>query len=82
VQKFNGTARPHHGADIPITIGLNGFTQSKIDFAARYDLILMGRPELKRWAHGQHLYEVLGISSSAEGRQPEHHAACRAPAHP
>ncbi|MFI1133983.1 restriction endonuclease [Streptomyces althioticus] len=26
VQKFNGTARPHHGADIPIMIALNGFT--------------------------------------------------------
>ncbi|MCJ0869605.1 restriction endonuclease [Streptomyces sp. AP-93] len=66
VQKYNGTARPHHGADVPIMIGLNGFTQPAIDFAAHHDLILMGRPELKRWAHGQHLYEVLGISSSAQ----------------
>ncbi|MFD9303757.1 restriction endonuclease [Streptomyces sp. NPDC060048] len=66
VQMFNGTARPHHGADVPIMIGLNGFTQPAIAFAAHHDLILMGRPELKRWAHGQHLYEVLGISSSAQ----------------
>ncbi|WP_371563116.1 restriction endonuclease [Streptomyces canus] len=66
VQKFNGTARLHHGADVPIMIGLNGFTQPAIHFAAHHDLILMGRPELKRWAHGQHLYEVLGIPSTTQ----------------
>ncbi|WP_240509206.1 restriction endonuclease [Streptomyces agglomeratus] len=66
VQKFNGTARLHHGADLPIMIGLNGFTQPAIDFAAHHNLILMGRPELKRWAHGQHLYDVLGIQSTTQ----------------
>ncbi|MDQ0785676.1 restriction endonuclease [Streptomyces sp. B3I8] len=64
VQKFNGTARPHHGADLPIMIALNGFTQPAIDFARHHQLILMGRPELKRWAHGEHLYDVLGIRSA------------------
>ncbi|WP_116209851.1 restriction endonuclease [Streptomyces olivoreticuli] len=66
VQKFNGTARPHHGADLPIMIALNGFTQPAIDFAAYHELILMGRPELKNWAHGQHLYDVLGIQSTTQ----------------
>jgi restriction system protein len=66
VQKFNGTARLHHGADVPIMIGLNGFTQPAVDFAAHHDLILNGRPELKRWAHGQHLYDVLGIPSPTD----------------
>ncbi|OMI33080.1 restriction endonuclease [Streptomyces sparsogenes] len=64
VQKFNGTARLHHGADVPIMIALNGFTQPAVDFAQHHQLILMGRPELKRWAHGQHLYDVLGIPST------------------
>jgi restriction system protein len=64
VQQFNGTARLHHGADVPIMIGLNGFTQPATDFAAHHQLILMGRPELKQWAHGQHLYDVLGIQST------------------
>ncbi|GAB2442583.1 hypothetical protein GCM10027162_41430 [Streptomyces incanus] len=66
VQKFNGTARLHHGADIPLMIGPNGFTQPAVDFAAHHELILMGLPELKRWAHGQHLYEVLGIPSTTQ----------------
>ncbi|MFE4423728.1 restriction endonuclease [Streptomyces sp. NPDC056817] len=63
VQKFNGTARPHHGADVPIMIALNGFTQPAVDFARHHRLILVGRPELKKWAHGQHLYDVIGIQS-------------------
>ncbi|MES4909223.1 MULTISPECIES: restriction endonuclease [unclassified Streptomyces] len=63
VQKFNGTARLHHGADLPIMIALNSFTQPAVDFAQHHQLILMGRPELKKWAHGQHLYDVLGIQS-------------------
>ncbi|MFD8162677.1 restriction endonuclease [Streptomyces malaysiensis] len=64
VQKFNGTARLHHGADLPIMIALNSFTQPAVDFARHHQLILMGRPELKRWAHGQHLYEVLGVQNT------------------
>ncbi|MFE7566098.1 restriction endonuclease [Streptomyces sp. NPDC057539] len=66
VQKFNGTARPHHGADLPIMIALNGFTQPAINFAQHHQLILMGRSELKQWAHGQHLYNVLGVQSATQ----------------
>lgn len=58
-QTFNGTARPEHGADLALMIGLNGFTQPAADFAHRHDLTLIGRHELKRWAHGEHLYSVL-----------------------
>ncbi|WP_184573232.1 restriction endonuclease [Streptomyces zagrosensis] len=64
VQQFNGTARPHHGADIPIMVALNGFTQPAVAFAQRHQLILMGGTELRQWAHGQHLYDVLGIAST------------------
>ncbi|MBG0851137.1 restriction endonuclease [Streptomyces spinoverrucosus] len=66
VQKFNGTARPHHGADLPIMIALNGFTEPVIKFAQHHQLFLMGRSELKEWAHGQHLYDVLGIQSTTQ----------------
>ncbi|MFE8993186.1 restriction endonuclease [Streptomyces collinus] len=41
VQKFTGTAPPHHGADLPIMIALNGFTQPAMDFARHHQLILM-----------------------------------------
>ncbi|MFD4395555.1 restriction endonuclease [Kitasatospora sp. NPDC058478] len=52
IQMFNGTARPEHSADVPVMIGLNGFTAGVREFAARHDLALVGRRTLKRWAHG------------------------------
>ncbi|WP_030267339.1 restriction endonuclease [Streptomyces violens] len=59
IQTFNGTARPEHGADVAIVVGLNGFTKPAADFAGRHGITLVGRQELKRWAHGSHLYAVL-----------------------
>ncbi|MFI9325069.1 restriction endonuclease [Kitasatospora aureofaciens] len=59
VQTFNGTARPEHGADVPVMVGLNGFTADARAFAARHDLILVGRKVLKRWAHGTCLYDAI-----------------------
>ncbi len=59
VQKFNGTARPEHGADVAVIVALNGFTKPATEFAERHDIVLIGRPELKRWAHGEHLYAVV-----------------------
>ncbi len=59
LQKFNGTAVPEHHADIAVIVALNGFTRPAVDFAQRHDIVLIGRPELKRWAHGEHLYTVV-----------------------
>ncbi|MFF4520516.1 restriction endonuclease [Streptomyces bluensis] len=59
VQKFNGTARPEHGADVAAIVALNGFTKPATEFAERHDIALIGRPELKRRAHGEHLYAVV-----------------------
>ncbi|WP_426366714.1 restriction endonuclease [Streptomyces sp. E-08] len=59
MQQFNGTARPEHGADHAVIIGLNGFTQPALDFASRHRLITIGHEDLKRWAHGTHLYDVI-----------------------
>lgn len=59
LQKFNGTAVPEHHADIAVIVALNGFTRPAVDFAQRHGIVLIGRPELKRWAHGEHLYTVV-----------------------
>ncbi|WP_318036758.1 restriction endonuclease [Streptomyces chengmaiensis] len=64
LQKFNGTARPEHGADVAVIVALNGFTKPATEFAERHDIVLIGRPELKRWAHGEHLYAVVGEQHS------------------
>ncbi|WP_326681653.1 restriction endonuclease [Streptomyces sp. NBC_01237] len=59
VQRFNGTAVPEHHAQVAVIVALNGFTGPATDFARRHGLVLVGRPELKRWAHGEHLYSVV-----------------------
>jgi len=60
VQTFNGTARPEHGADVAVMVALNGFSRPAADFAARHDITLLTREGLKQWAHGRHLYSVIG----------------------
>lgn len=59
VHQFNGTARPVHDADVPIMVGLNGFTKPASDFACQHNITLVAREELRRWAHGEHLYMAV-----------------------
>ncbi|CAM5709979.1 restriction endonuclease [Streptomyces viridifaciens] len=59
VQTFNGTARPEHHADVPVMIGLNGFTRDARDFAARHNLTLVNRQILRDWAQGTYLYDAI-----------------------
>ncbi|MEU5599557.1 restriction endonuclease [Streptomyces sp. NPDC020298] len=59
VQRFNGTAVPEHHAQVAVIVALNGFTRPATNFARRHGFVLVGRPELKRWAHGEHLYAVV-----------------------
>lgn len=61
VQQFNGTARPHHGADVAIMIGLAGFTEPAAAFARQHHITVLGRAEIKKWAHGTHLYQAVNI---------------------
>lgn len=59
VQRFNGTAVPEHHAQVAVIVALNGFTLPATNFARRHGIVLVGRPELKRWAHGEHLYAAV-----------------------
>jgi hypothetical protein len=61
VQQFNGTARPVHGAAVPVIVALNGFTAPAAALATQQRLHLVDRERLARWGIGQHLYEVLDI---------------------
>ncbi|MGW9040830.1 restriction endonuclease, partial [Streptomyces sp. NPDC055721] len=64
VQQLNGTARPEHRAHHAVTIGLNDFTKPASGFTERHDLIALDRGDLKRWAHGTHLYDVIRAGSA------------------
>ncbi|WP_437009953.1 restriction endonuclease [Streptomyces sp. enrichment culture] len=64
VQRYNGTAVPEHHAKAAVIVALNGFTRAATDFAQRHEIALVGRAELKRWAHGKHLYAVVSEQHS------------------
>lgn len=65
VQTFNGTAQPEHGASLALMVGLNGFTKTAAQFAARHDITLVDRAALQSWAQGDHLYSVIHEDRSA-----------------
>lgn len=50
VQRFAGTARQLHGADIPAIVTTSTFTQPAVDAAARLGIRLVDRELLARWA--------------------------------
>lgn len=59
VQRFNGTARPVHHADIAMMVALNGFTLPAAEFASDQEITLIGRAALEQWAGGAHLLQVI-----------------------
>lgn len=64
VQQFNGTARPVHRAVVAVMVGLSSLTTPAVEFAAAQGLVLLGREQLKRWAGGDHLYDVVGVGTT------------------
>jgi hypothetical protein len=52
LQKFNGTARSEHGADVPLFVASCKFTKQARAFAARHDLILVDVDLLGFWNSG------------------------------
>ncbi|MET7304601.1 restriction endonuclease [Embleya sp. NPDC005575] len=59
VQRFNGTARAEHGADVPVIVTATVFTAPARDFAARHALILIDRDLLGFWQNGTPLTAFL-----------------------
>lgn len=61
-QQFNDTARSHHGADVAIMIGSADFTDHPAAaFARQHRITVLGRAEIKKWAHGTHLYRAVYV---------------------
>ncbi|MGW2858211.1 restriction endonuclease [Streptomyces sp. NPDC001205] len=61
VQQFNGTARPHHGADAAIMIGLAGFTDPAATFARQHHVTVLSRAEIRRQAHDTDLHQAVDV---------------------
>ncbi|WP_063758855.1 restriction endonuclease [Streptomyces sp. NRRL S-340] len=68
MQKFVGTARPEHGADVAlfVTTGRT-FTRDALGLAVRQDIVALHRDLLGSWVKGAHLESLIPLNGSGGG---------------
>ncbi|MEU6300959.1 restriction endonuclease [Streptomyces erythrochromogenes] len=67
LQKFNGTARSEHGADVPLFVASCKFTKQARAFAARHGLVLVDVDLLGFWNSGTALSALLDLDIGRSG---------------
>ncbi|GLW03841.1 restriction endonuclease [Streptomyces lavendulae] len=67
LQKFNGTARSEHGADVPLFVASCKFTKQARAFAARHGLVLVDVGLLGFWNSGTALSALLDLDIGRSG---------------
>ncbi|MFJ6785238.1 restriction endonuclease [Streptomyces yangpuensis] len=67
LQKFNGTARSEHGADVPLFVASCKFTKQARAFAARHGLVLVDVDLLGFWNSGTALTALLDLDINRSG---------------
>ncbi|MFH8411175.1 restriction endonuclease [Streptomyces sp. NPDC018019] len=72
MQKFVGTARPEHGADVALYVTTcRTFTKAALGLAVRQDIVALHRDLLGSWVKGAHLETLLPLNGSGGGtRRP------------
>ncbi|MFJ8164184.1 restriction endonuclease [Streptomyces sp. NPDC096136] len=68
MQKFVGTARLEHGADVAlfVTTG-HSFTRGALGLALRQDIVALHRDLLGSWVKGAHLESLIPLNGSGGG---------------
>ncbi|OON80087.1 restriction endonuclease [Streptomyces tsukubensis] len=67
LQRFNGTARDEHGADVPLFVASCKFTRQAREFAARRALVLFDVDLLGFWNSGTMLVTLLDLDIGRSG---------------
>ncbi|MCX4784492.1 restriction endonuclease [Streptomyces sp. NBC_01264] len=73
LQKFNGTVRDEHGADVPLFVASCKFTKQARAFAARHSLVLLDVDLLGFWNSGTPLTVLLGLDIGRSGTNRKLH---------
>ncbi|MEU0992153.1 restriction endonuclease [Streptomyces sp. NPDC005953] len=71
LQRFNGTARSEHGADVPLFVASCKFTKQARAFATRHDLVLVDVDLLGFWHSGTSLAALLDLDIGRSGTNRE-----------
>jgi restriction system protein len=68
MQKFVGTARPEHGADVALYVTTcRTFTKAALGLAVRQDIVALHRDLLGSWVKGAHLETLIPLNGSGGG---------------
>ncbi|MEG8279914.1 restriction endonuclease [Streptomyces sp. AHA2] len=68
MQKFVGTARPEHGADVALFVTTcRTFTKAALGLALRQDIVALNRDLLGAWVRGARLETLIPLSGSGGG---------------
>ncbi|GAB1340115.1 hypothetical protein ACE1SV_67050 [Streptomyces sp. E-15] len=73
MQRFVGTARPEHGADVALFVTTGGsFTKAALGLALRQDIVAVHRDLLGSWVGGARLETLIPLNGSGggTGRRP------------
>ncbi|MEV0254100.1 restriction endonuclease [Streptomyces sp. NPDC050732] len=75
MQKFVGTARPEHGADVALFVTTcRTFTKAALGLAVRQDIVALHRDLLGAWVKGAHLESLIPLNgrggSAPQRRSP------------
>ncbi|MFD5618508.1 restriction endonuclease [Streptomyces yangpuensis] len=72
MQKFVGTARLEHGADVALFVTTcHAFTRDALGLALRQDIVALHRDLLGSWVKGAHLETLIPLNGSGGGvRRP------------
>ncbi|MFC9617329.1 restriction endonuclease [Streptomyces sp. NPDC056938] len=68
MQKFVGTARPEHGADVALFVTTcRSFTRDAQGLALRQDIVAVHRDLLGAWVRGAHLETLIPLNGRGNG---------------
>ncbi|MBL1108768.1 restriction endonuclease [Streptomyces sp. 5-8] len=68
MQKFVGTARLEHGADVALFVTTSrAFTKAALGLALRQDIVALHRDLLGSWVRGAHLETLIPLNGSGGG---------------
>ncbi|MCF3960490.1 restriction endonuclease [Streptomyces fuscigenes] len=68
MQKFVGTARLEHGADVALLVTTSrAFTKAALGLALRHDIVALHRDLLGSWVKGAHLETLIPLNGRGDG---------------
>ncbi|MFE0098921.1 restriction endonuclease [Streptomyces sp. NPDC059009] len=68
MQRFVGTARPEHGADVALFVTTcRTFTKAALGLAVRQDIVALHRDLLGAWVKGAHLETLIPLNGAGGG---------------